>query len=167
MDGFDDDYNEGEMRSREPSKSEYELKSTILENDERVGGAFKTVQAKDKDGRPIEYAIFNGNKEYITRGLKLGNLKEYTASHQWALVRLKLIRYLMFIDEEENIDLSELTSFFIDGLYANFNMSLSLDRKGFDALTKTTRSQEYKEKRVAESTARGGLRSNPLRDNIE
>ena len=152
----------GELRQRDPADSEYKLKSLLLENDDRVGAAFNYKQVVI-DGKIKEVAVYNGQKEYITRLLKLGNLTRFSSSHQWATTRLKLIRKLMFIQKEEDIDLTELISYYIDGLNANLNLSLSVDGKGFDGFIKQSRIQEIRSRNIE---AVQKVKSNPIRDDL-
>lgn len=153
----------GELRQRDSPDSEFKLKHEILENDERVGSSFKYTQIKD-NGRIKEVAIYNKHKEFITKSLKLANLSRYSSSHQWANVRVKLIRLLMFIDQEEGIDFEEVISTYVDGLNANLNLSLSVDKVGFDGLIKQAKTHDIRERRV--DSYQGRVKPNALRDDL-
>lgn len=167
MEEYDDRQQEGELRQKNPSNSEFQIKSEILEPDDRTGSSFIYKQIKDQNGRYQEQAIYNGNKEFITRGLKIGNIKYQSYAHQWVIVRLKHIRTIQFIEEEENLDLTSLTSYYVDGLHANLGMSLSLEMEGFKRLTSNTQSHDIKERRVSSSSTKGELRTNPMRDEMD
>lgn len=124
----------GEAPSYEPVNTEFGLRERVLDFDERNAISYRIKQIKDSNGRTYKVAKYNKYKEYITKTLKSGNLKEGSIKEEWFYHRLKFIRFLIRKDIEENGNYETIIDDLIDDMNAVLGGSLSINHIGIDTV---------------------------------
>lgn len=124
----------GEAPSYEPIQNEFSLKESFLNFDDRNAVGYRLKQIRDSSGRLQKVAKYNKYKEYITKTLKSGNIKQGSIEAEWFFHRLKFIRFMIRKDEQEKGSYEDFIDDLVDDMNAVLGGSLSLDHVGIDSV---------------------------------